>query len=83
MWQPSTTRATLFLFFVLDEEIKSLDGDSGQGLLNVPYNGTSSSTSFDLEKAGTRIQQLAASDSDEFDSNCVENQKESPVCEYF
>ncbi|XP_028400821.1 peripheral-type benzodiazepine receptor-associated protein 1-like [Dendronephthya gigantea] len=62
-----------------DEDIKSIDDDSGQELLNVPCNGTSSSTSFDLEKAGTRIQQLAASDSDEIDSNFVETQKQSPV----
>ncbi|XP_028400884.1 RIMS-binding protein 2-like isoform X2 [Dendronephthya gigantea] len=62
-----------------DEDIKGTDDDSGQELLNVPYNGTSSSTSFDLEKAGTRIQQLAASDSDEIDSNFVKTQKQSPV----
>ena len=49
--------------------------------LNVPYNGTSSSTSFDLENAGTRIQQLAASDSDDVDCKNVETQEnEFSVC---
>ena len=50
-------------------------------LLNVPYNGTSSSTSFDLENAGTRIQQLAASDSDEVDCKNMEREEnEFPAC---
>ena len=68
----------------LDEEEKSVNDDSvGQNHLAIPYNGTSSSTSFDLENAGTRIQQLAASDSDEIDCNGVRRmEQESSVCKY-
>ena len=66
------------IFYFLDEEEEA---SLGQDLLSVPYNGTSSSTSFDLENAGTRIQQLAASDSDDY-NDVASIKSESLICKY-
>ena len=46
----------------------------------MPDYATSSSTSFDLEKASTRIEQLAVSDSDEIDFRSQRRTDSPSVC---
>lgn len=66
---------------VADDDIPSATEPANhvQDSLLIPDYGTSSSTSFDLEKAATRIEQLAASDSDETDFRNNEQKKDLPV----